>query len=195
MPENPTKPELDRFAWGIIHLKVDQLIGRVGFTEQDREDLLQELAFHLFQRLPAFDPSQGHQNVFVATVIERFVANIIRDRMVQIRNRRKTFSLDELQERGANGATRERSEPLDERPYTEARGIRPPSAEKRAELQLDVQAVLRRLPLRLRDLAVRLQTQSVTEIARELRVSRSTIARRVARLRVWFEGAGLGKNL
>ena len=35
--------KIDRFARGIVRRKVKQLIGRAGFTKQDREDLKQAM--------------------------------------------------------------------------------------------------------------------------------------------------------
>jgi len=71
---------LDRFARGIIRRKVRLLIGRGGFTRQDRDDLEQQLVLRLLQSLDLFDPELAGPNVFIATVIERAVALILRER-------------------------------------------------------------------------------------------------------------------
>ncbi|MCX7701853.1 MAG: hypothetical protein N2039_13325, partial [Gemmataceae bacterium] len=64
----------DRFTQGLIRRKVRQLVGRDGFTAQDRDDLEQELRLRLLQNLSQFDPDQAHRNVFVTSVVERAVA-------------------------------------------------------------------------------------------------------------------------
>lgn len=67
----------------------------------------------------------------------------------------------------------------------------PASDPARAELALDVAAVVAGLPEDLRDLAGRLMTQSLSEAARDLGVVRSSLQRRIGRIRRLFEDAGL----
>jgi len=62
---------------------------------------------------------------------------------------------------------------------------------ERAELALDTATVLAALPEDLRDLAVRLMDASPSQVARDLGVPRSTLQRRMERLRRHFEDAGL----
>ena len=73
-------PSEVRFTRGIIRRKVKQLIGVAGFTKQDREDLEQELFARVLQSPPKFDPDQARSNKFVTTVVERYVANILRNK-------------------------------------------------------------------------------------------------------------------
>ena len=70
--------KIDRFTRGIVRRKVKQLIGRAGFTKQDHEDLEQELFVRVLQSLPRFNPGQAHRYRFVTTVVERYVANMLR---------------------------------------------------------------------------------------------------------------------
>ena len=46
-----TDPSQDRFIRGIIKRKVGQLIGRAGFTQQDRESLEQDLLARVLEPL------------------------------------------------------------------------------------------------------------------------------------------------
>ena len=67
---------------------------------------------------------------------------------------------------------------------------------ERLDLRLDLTLVLDELPDDLRDLAIRLQTRTVAEIARELGVLRSTLYEKgIARLRKIFEDRGLREYL
>ena len=50
---------IDEYAVRIIKYKARQLVGRVGFTESDREDLEQEMILDLLQRLPKYDPARA----------------------------------------------------------------------------------------------------------------------------------------
>jgi RNA polymerase sigma-70 factor (ECF subfamily) len=166
----------DRFAQGIIRRKVRQLVGRAGFTKQDREDLYQELVLRLLQSLELFDPDQSHPNVFITTVIERAVAMILRERRAKKRDGGVMSSLHHGQTKEGNAA-----EPIDPRP----------SAQDGFDLASDLAEVLARLPDDLRALAERLKSQSVSQAARDLGMPRTTLQRQVQRLRQCFEDAGL----
>ena len=86
--------KFDRFTRGIIRRKVKQLITRAGFTSQDREDLEQELFGRVLQSLPSFDASLAHRNRFITAVVERYVANILRDKRAGKRDYRRICSLN-----------------------------------------------------------------------------------------------------
>ncbi|GIW56683.1 MAG: hypothetical protein KatS3mg082_3087 [Nitrospiraceae bacterium] len=167
---------LDRFTRGIIRRKIKQLVGRAGFTRQDREDLEQELILRLLQSLHLFDPEQAHRNVFVTTVIERAVAMILRERLARKRNGGTVQSLDHAHEKAGDA-----TEPVDPRR----------SHEEQINLATDLAEVLAKLPHDLRALAERLKTQSLSQAAREMGIPRSTLQRQVQRLRRCFEDAGL----
>ncbi len=170
------KVVLDKFTKGIIRRKIKQLVGRTGFTRQDREDLEQELLLRLLQSLHLFDPDQAHQNVFVTTVIERAVAMILRERLAKKRHNGGVQSLDHAREKVGDS-----TEPVDPRR----------SHEEQIDLATDLAEVLARLPDDLRALAERLKAQSLSQAAREMGIPRSTLQRQVQRLRRCFEDAGL----
>jgi RNA polymerase sigma-70 factor (ECF subfamily) len=165
---------LDLFAQGIIRRKVRLLVKRAGFTTQDRPDLEQELVMMLVQGLNRFDPDQGHPNVFVTTVIERAVARILRKRRAKKRDGCMVHSLH----RPTDGQP---TDPID------------PQAGREGEVDLanDLADVLARLPEKLRDLAERLKHRSLSAVARDLGVPRTTLQRKVQHLRRFFENAGL----
>jgi RNA polymerase sigma-70 factor (ECF subfamily) len=167
---------LDRFARGIIRRKVRLLVGRAGFTRQDRDDLEQELVLRLLQSLDLFDPEQAHPNVFITTVIERAVAMILRERRAKKRDSGVVRSLDQAKAKDGSSA-----EPADPRG----------GGQDRFDLASDLAEVFARLPEELRDLAERLKSQSLSQAARDLGVPRTTLQRQVQRLRQSFEDAGL----
>jgi RNA polymerase sigma-70 factor (ECF subfamily) len=167
---------LDRFCWGIIRRKARQMVGRAGIKEQDHEDLVQELMLRLLRSLRLFDAAQADRKSFVTAVVERNAAKILRDRRAKKRNGGRVESLDVLLEN------------LDEEPPDLA--VDDHAAEQ-ADLAIDVADLLARLPAELRDLAERLKTQTLSQVARDMGIPRSTLQRRVSRLRRHFEEAGL----
>ena len=58
------------FARGIIRRKARLLVGRAGFSRDDREDIEQELLLRLLQSIPLLDPNRGHPNVFITTIVD-----------------------------------------------------------------------------------------------------------------------------
>lgn len=187
-------PELGRFEYGIVRRKVRQIIGRAGFMPQDAEWLQQELILRILQSLPSIDPSQAHRNVFTTTVVERYVANILRDKRAQKRDYRRIGSLNVSISVTDEGPT-ELSETIGQRELDARRQRHPRSDEDFAQLMSDLADAITKLPGELRDLAERLKSQSVSEIAREMGVPRTTLNSRIARIRQRFEKAGLRQYL
>lgn len=181
---------IDSFAWVVIRRKARQLVGRAGFTAQDREDIEQDLALRLLESLRSYDPAQGHRNAFVTAVVDRTAAKILRDRRTKKRNGGPVRSLDTLlraldwdrEEYDDVAHSFEESALIDRLPHGE---------EEQVDLRQDLASVLEHLPADLRDLAERLKTQSVSEAARDLGMPRTTLQRRVDQLRQHFEEAGL----
>jgi RNA polymerase sigma factor (sigma-70 family) len=168
---------LQGFARSIIRRKA-RLIARCdGFTARDLRDIEQELLLRLLQSLAQFDPDQGHINVFIATVVERSMAMLLRERWAK---KRDTTGIRSLDAPSADGGPTEVPDHRD--------GGR--DAE-RFDLAHDLAEVLAALPAELRDLAERLKVQTVSQAARDLNVPRTTLLRQVERLRRCFEDAGL----
>jgi RNA polymerase sigma-70 factor (ECF subfamily) len=183
-------PHLGRFEFGIIKRKVRRMIGRAGFTPQDRGDLEQELLARLLQRLESFDPAQAHRKAFVTMVVEQSVANILRDKQAAKRDHRRVTSLNVTVAAFEDGSI-ELAEAVGEREHNARRCRQPRSAEELAQLISDVTEVMASLPDDLRELAEGLISQPLAAIAREWGVPRTTLGDRVRRLRRRFEDAGL----
>ena len=181
--------------WPAMYSSSNELIGRYGLTPDDREDLEQEMALDLLLRLPKFDPERACLNTFIARVVERRVSTIIRHRTAAKRDcRSHVCSLDEPIP-GVEGCST-RHDMISQGDCDLRVGRYGRSEVERLDLRIDVSLVLAGLPPELRALAERLCTHSVTEIARELGVPRSTLYETgIARLRKAFEDKGLDEYL
>lgn len=187
---SPCAPRLGRFEFGIVKRKVRQIVGRAGYTRQDKEDLEQELLTRLLQGLRSFDPDVAHRKSFVTAIVERAVATILRDAEAQKRDHRRISSLQRLVDLTDEGPT-ELAETIGDREYNGRRCRDPRSDEDLAQLVTDLAEVIDSMPGELRDLAERMKTQSISAIAREIGVPRTTLNDAVRRLRQRFEQAGL----
>lgn len=182
--------QIDRFTRGIIRRKVRQLVGRAGFTNQDREDLEHELFVRVLQSLPSFDPAQAHRNKFITAVVERHVANILRNKQAEKRDHRRISSLN-VTIRVTDEGPIELAQTIGQRELDERRHSHPRSDEALAQMVRDLADMMALLPNDLRELAERLKSQSVSEIARERGVPRTTLNDQVRLLRQRFENSGL----
>ncbi|MDY6903826.1 MAG: sigma-70 family RNA polymerase sigma factor [Thermodesulfobacteriota bacterium] len=185
---------IDKYAVQLIKYKARQLVGRVGFTESDRDDLEQELMLDLLRRLPKFNPARAQRNTFIARVVEHKIATIIESKKAGMRDYRLCrCSLNEKFETGnyENSFCVERIETIDQEEYFRRTGkLSRPTDELRA-LTIDVHKAVEQLPPELRRLCKRLETETVTEISRDTGIPRGTIYESIKKLRAIFEDAGL----
>ncbi len=175
------------FAAHYIRRKAKQLVRRAGFSRSDVDDIQQQLFQRLLENLAAFDPEQGHFNVFVKTLVERYVANILRDSRAEKRDRRQTCSLSTVVEEFDGGPV-ELGDTISQHELDARLGRETRDA---ADLVMDVSQIAAGLPDDLRDLYERLKYGTVSEVARNLGVPRTTVHDRVKRLRRHFDDAGL----
>lgn len=182
---------IDDYAVQLIKYKARQLVGRVGFTESDREDLEQEMVLDLLRRLPKFDPKRAGRNTFIARIVEHKVATIIEAQKAGMRDYRLcSCSLNDRLE-DEEGRSIERMETIDQEDYLRRTGkLSRPMSELR-NLSIDLRSAVQTLPPELRELCKRLQTESVTEISRDTGILRGTIYESIKKLRAIFEDAGL----
>ncbi len=182
---------IDDYAVQLIKYKARQLVGRVGFTESDREDLEQEMVLDLLRRLPKFDPKRAGRNTFIARIVEHKVATIIEAQKAGMRDYRLcSCSLNDRLE-DEEGRSIERMEIIDQEDYLRRTGkLSRPMSELR-NLSIDLRSAVQTLPPELRELCKRLQTESVTEISRDTGIPRGTIYESIKKLRAIFEDAGL----
>ena len=183
-------PSDDRFIRGIIRRKVNQLIGRAGFTRQDGEDLEQELLARVSQSLPKFDAAKAHRNKFITTVVERYVANILRNKRAPKRDCRGTGSLNVTIEITDEGPT-ELAQTIGDRELDARIGRQRRTEEELAQLALDLSDMIATLPDSWCTLLELRKTRTVQQVADEMGVPRTTLNDWMRRIRQRFENSGL----
>jgi len=162
-----------------------------GFSPSDREDIEQELRLKLLMHFAGYDPRQGHWHAFVTALVERQAANLLRAKRAEKRDHRSVRSLSmEVAEDAEEGPV-ELADTISPRHLASRLGRATREERELAELAMDVSDVIAGLPPELRELAQRLKTDSLSQIARDLGVPRTTLADRVRKLRRCFEQAGL----
>jgi len=182
---------IDDYAVRIIRYKARQLVGRVGFTESDRQDLEQEMVLDLLRRLPKFNPDRARLNTFIARVVEHKIATIIESQKAGMRDYRLcSCSLNDRFENEEGGSV-ERVDTINQDDYLQRTGRLSRPAAELCDLSFDVSKAIEKLPPELRELCVRFKTNTVTEISRDTGIPRGTIYESIKKLRAIFEDAGL----
>jgi RNA polymerase sigma-70 factor, ECF subfamily len=169
MPATGAPGDFDPAVRRMIAAKARRLVGQYGLRSQDRPDIEQDLAARFAARLEDYDPTRGTLVAFAAMVIGQAAANLLRERRAGKRTppRRSPVAADDALDPTAG-----------------------PTARRR-DLELDVAAVLARLPAEARDLARALMAASVSEVSRETGIPRTTLYGRLDELRSAFDRAGL----
>jgi RNA polymerase sigma-70 factor (ECF subfamily) len=180
----------DRFTRCIIRRKVKQLFGRAGFTQQDREDLEQELFVRVLQSLPRFNPEVAHRNKFITTVVERYVANILRNKQAEKRDHRRISSLNVMVKITEEGPT-ELAQNIGDRELDARIGRHRRTEEELAQLTLDLAEAMSTLPDAWRMLLELRKSRTMQEVADEMGVPRTTLNDWMRRIRQRFEKSGL----
>ena len=189
---DPDVPQLDDYAIQLIKHKARQLVGRAGYTEDDRPDIEGDLTLDLLRRLPKFDQSRASRSTFIARVVEHGVARLIERREAPMRDvRRCTASLNDRIE-DDEGKSVERGELIDQDTYLQSIGQPTMPLADQAAMRVDLDRVLATLTPELRDLwERRADGQTITEISRETGIPRGTLYERMKQLRKLAEDAGL----
>ncbi|MCX5674886.1 MAG: sigma-70 family RNA polymerase sigma factor [Planctomycetota bacterium] len=177
---------IEKSAVLLIRSKAKQLVGRYGFTKSDRVDIEQALMQDLHQHLPRFNPKRAKRKTFINRVVDHAVVTLVRRQKAAMRDHRRNGGSLSEDVKTTDGRITERADTLDAEMNRASRS----DLDGRL-LVLDVHAVVAVLPEDLRDLAVRLQTQSMAQAARDMGMARSVVYERVAELRRVFERAGL----
>ena len=187
-------PSDDRFTRGIIRRKVRQIVGRAGYTRDDREDLEQELLTRVLKSLPRHNPDLTHRNAFVTTVVERHVANLLRNKRAAKRHAQGITSLSVLITVTDEGTT-ELAQTIGEQELDNRIGRHRRCQEELDQLALDMAEVIATLPESWQALLELRKTRTMQQAADELGVPRTTLNDRMRRIRQRFESSGIENYL
>jgi len=186
---------LDDYCINLIRYKTRRLIGQVGYTRSDQEDIEQDLSLHLRQQLPKHDHRKGTLKTFVNTVLDNKIRTMVSARLTsQYDFRQHDYSLDEMIE-ADTGDMVSRAEAINAEEYLIHTGRLDRPVIERLELRIDVRCAVSLLPTDLQKLCARLQEQTIVDIAHEDGVSRHKIDELRRRIGLVFLEHGLDEYL
>jgi len=172
----------DEYVQQVVRIKSTQLIGKYGFTVSDQPDIEQELMIDLIVGLRQFDPDRAQRNTFIAAIVERSVARVVRHRRQPMRDyRRCRESLDRV-------VTDDGSTVMD---------VVDKGADHcaRIDLEIDFAEARRMLPANLDELVGGIGEESVAKIGRRTGLTREAIRHAVRRVRKQLADQGMEIHL
>jgi len=184
---------MDPFAVRLICKKARQLIGRAGLSEEDIQDLEQDLMLDLLIRLEKYDSDRSRRNFFIARIIKCRIATLLEHRRSLRRNSALAVSLNDLITL-QDGELAELCDLLSNDGFLKS-PARETSETKKNDLSIDLQLVMEALPPDLQDICSRLFDKNTSQIAREKRVSREKLYEKLDQIKEAFLKAGLEKYL
>ena len=166
------------YATWFAKRKSFELVGHFGFTKSDQDDLEQQLLLSLMERWPKFNPAECSANEFISWAIGRAVRDLVREQ--QSRNEHLPTECDPIED--VIG---------DEEELLPPQCVQADHAPA-VDLSVDVAKALAHLPSEVRNTAQRLMVNNVSDVARELGVSRRAVRNRVKVIREALVAVGYG---
>ncbi|QDV85502.1 sigma-70 family RNA polymerase sigma factor [Planctomycetes bacterium TBK1r] len=180
----------DRFTRGIIRRKAKQIAQRPGLDEQDVESIEQTILMHVISRMDAFDPNVAHRNVFITTVVERFVNNWLRNRVAKKRGPGYVQSLNVMVFVPGDWPT-ELGHTLDQSDSDKRLCINRRTDEEQSQLASDMATAIASLPKDWQRMLELRKDHSMTKVAALMGFPRTTLNGWMTQIAQRFAEAGL----
>jgi RNA polymerase sigma-70 factor, ECF subfamily len=161
----------------------------VKVNSPDFDVIKQDLLIEILEQLPKFNPSRASLKTFIGHVVHYKVCKIRAHR----NDCHRVASLDSKLSGRDDGRSITLGETLSD--DADRRRGRNPTPDELSGLGLDLEGTIASLKPEHRDLCERLKTDTVTEIARELKASRGTLYEAIKQIRAAFERDGLSAYL
>lgn len=183
---------LDSFTRGYVRKRARGLVGNYGFRRSDRDEIEQSLYLKLAGRLDQADPNDPKWKAFVAKTVSRHIASMIRDREAAKRDHRRVCSIHVVIGADEEGPVELAATLLEhETPAKRSREQR--TEQETADLRMDLAACIDELcDERYREFCERLKHDSISQVARDMDVPRTTLNAWLCKIRSRFEELGLG---
>ncbi len=187
--------EIDPFTKGYVRKKSRQLAGQFGFRRHDRDDIEQQLYIKLVKHLNGAEANDPCWKAFVAVTVNRRIASMIRDNQAEKRDHRRTCSIHVVIGTD-DGRPIELAETISEHEIP-VRRVRAKRSERDVvDLKIDLADCVADVPDRKhREFCERLKLDSISQVARDMNVPRTTLNAWIQKLRQRFEEQGLKEYL
>ena len=190
----PFEVATDKFTRGIVRRKAKQIIKRPGFSEQDLEALEQTMLAQVIKAMPSFNPQISHPNVFITTVVERYVRTILREHSAQKRGPSHVQSLN-VPVFVPDDQPTQLQYTLEESVGEAHLQVSRRSAQQLNDLISDVATIISTLPEPVQLMLELRKSHSMCQTAALMNVPRTTLRKWMEQVAEKFEEAGLREYL
>ena len=162
-------------ARDLAQRKAGRVIGRCGFTRDDREDVASQLVATFYARFERFDGNRASVQTFASRLMDKELNSMLRYRLASCRRRTEQEEAlpDSVEVMAADSAG-------------------PLNTTDRFHFWIDVERALEPLPVVLRETALALCSYTPSELSRLPGQTHTVIYRRIRRLRQALLAAGIG---
>lgn len=186
-----SRGSIDSFTRGYVRKAARQLVLKYGARLGERDEIEQRLYLKLAGRLHKADPDSAVWKAFVAKTVGRHIASIIRDAKAEKRDHRRTCSIHVVIG-SEDGKRIELADTIREDEIPSRRYRHRRTAQELEEMRIDVADCIGALGNELRrELCERLKHDSISRVARDMGIARSTLNTWLRALRRRFEKRGL----
>ena len=173
----------------------ETLFRRGLFRRSDLDDVQQDLVLAILKRLQRFDPDRASLPTFANRVAQNAAKSLLRRRHAAKRGRSRVLQSLEAELNDRHGAPCCAGNLVAETQLETRCGIRRRSAREQSDLKIDLNDAKTALPDVDRDLCRLLEEQSPTDVAGRAGIARSTVYRRMAKVRRHFRQRDLDDYL
>jgi RNA polymerase sigma-70 factor (ECF subfamily) len=181
---------INPYALACVRYHARRLINHPCFTPDDYEDIEQDLVIHFLLEWPKFDPTRSSERLHISMIIKMRVIYLMKEAEAQKRGgRRRPDSIN----RSIFDDDGNEVEWLDT--IASDAGLWGDAYlgwnHLSADLRLDIDRAISQLPPPLADICERLKTSTITDVARETGIPRTTINDTIKKLREILGKRGL----
>ena len=167
-----TPADIEAFIDQQIVMRTRKLRSLMVRRKLSPTDIRQDFIMAIIEAMPAFDPARSSWRTYLSRVFNNRYCNFQRQEKLDRKFMNNIVALDALED--------DESDIL-------------PTYDVDFKTPIDVNTVMEKLPANLRPYAELLKTNSQSNVAAQLNVSRSTVGRAIKRIRAIFLNAGLEK--
>lgn len=169
----PPDSAFDNYVKDRIDYRVSQMTLGFNLSEDDQDDYRSAMVAEVYSAMRRFDPQKAKRETFVNRVLDRYVLYAIRTRCNQMKRPcLNPIGFAEIGETFEPTSNETRKGEINET--------------GRAELQMDVEMVIDRMPDRLQRAARLMMQMSPADAAREMGIHPCSIYRLMSRIRSYF---------
>lgn len=185
---------IDSFTRCYIRKKSRQLVGKRGFRAADREDIEQQLYLKLTPYLHQADPESPRWKAFVAKTVRHQIVRMIQHNEREMRDHRRVGSIHDLVA-GDDNEPVEMAQTIGENETPRRRSQVHRTDQDCADLRIDLDACVEGLEdPRFRGFCERLKYDSITQVASDLGIPRTTANAWLAKIREQLRDHELAKT-